>query len=72
MERFIDNMLESIFGGINVELNIILGVVLMMVGVIVFGFSRKQLSKGKKAATWICIGVGFLGVLSGIIQLIFR
>lgn len=72
MENFIDKMLENIFGGFNLQLNIIVGVVLIAVGIIVFGLSRKQSSKGKKKAGWVCIGIGCLGVLSGIVQLLFR
>jgi len=72
MENFIDNMLESIFGGFNLQINIIVGVLLIAVGIIVLGFSRKQAPKGKKTAGWVCIGIGCLGILSGIIQLLFR
>lgn len=72
MENSIDNMLESIFGGVNLQLNIIIGVVLMVVAVILFGISRKKTSKGKKICGWVCIGLGCFGVLSGVIQLIFR
>lgn len=72
MEKFIDNMLEGIFGGVNLQLNIIIGVLLIAVGIIVFGLSRKQASKGKRTVGWVCIGIGCLGILSGIIQMIFR
>lgn len=72
MENFIDNMLESIFGGFNLQINIIVGVLLIAVGIIVFGLSRNQPSKGKRTAGWVCIGIGCLGVLSGVIQLLFR
>ena len=72
MENFIDNLLESIFGDFNLQINIIVGVLLIAVGIIMFVLSRKQSSKGKRTAGWICIGIGCLGVLSGVIQLLFR
>lgn len=71
MERFIDNMLENIFGGVYMQINIIVGVVLIAVGIIIFGLSRKQSSKGKRTAGWVCIGFGCLCFLSGVIQIIF-
>ena len=71
MESFIDNMLESIFGGFNLQINIIVGVLLIAVGIIMFVLSRKQSSKGKRTAGWVCIGIGCLGFLSGVIQLLF-
>lgn len=72
MENFIDNLLENIFGGFNLQINIIVGVLLIVVGIIVFRLSRKQSTKGKKTAGWVCIGIGCIGVLSGIVQLLFR
>ena len=72
MENFIDNLLESIFGGFNLQINIIVGVLLIAVGIIMFVLSRKQSSKGKRTAGWICIGIGCLGVISGVTQLLFR
>ncbi|WP_312637299.1 hypothetical protein [Oscillibacter sp.] len=70
MERFIDNILESIFGGFNLQLNIIVSLLLLMIGIIILFFLRKQAFKGKKIAGWICIVIGCLGALSGAIQLI--
>lgn len=72
MERFIDHMLDRIFAGLNLPLiNIIVGLLLIVVGVIVICFSSKPLSKGKKTAGWICIAIGCFGILSGITHLLF-
>lgn len=72
MERFLDDMLESIFGGYNLQINVIVGILLIAVGIILFCISKNQSSKGKKTAGWICIGIGCLGILSGVIQFVLR
>jgi hypothetical protein len=70
MENFIDSILDNIFGTFNLQINIIVGTLLIIAGIIVLGFSGKQSSKGRKTAGWVCFGIGCLGVLSGAIQLL--
>lgn len=70
MEDFIDNMLERILGGFSLQINIIVGVVLLIAGAVGLIVLKKRSSKGKKTAAWVCIGIGCLGVMSGIIQMI--
>lgn len=68
MERLIDSMLDRIFEGLSLKLNIFLGLILTVVGIIMFCSYKKQPSKGKKIVGGICLGIGCIGVFSGIIQ----
>jgi hypothetical protein len=72
MESVIDNMLENIFGGVNLQINVIAGAALIIIGIIVIVLSRKKSTKGKITAGWVCIGIGCLSVLSGVILFLFR
>ncbi len=72
MEKAIDNMLENIFGGFNLQLNIIIGALLIIAGIAVLSLSKRPLSGGKIAVGWVCIGIGCLGILSGIAQLMLH
>ncbi len=72
MEKFVDKMLEDIFAGFNLQLNIVVGALLIITGIVVLIFSKKCSSKIKKTTGWICIGMGCLGALSGIVQLTLR
>jgi hypothetical protein len=65
-------MLENIFGGFNLQLNTIVGVLLIITGIVVLSLSKKQSAERKRTAGWICVGIGCLGALSGIIQLLLR
>ena len=72
METFIDNMLENIFGGFNLQINIIVGVVLIIAGAVGLIALKGQSSKGKRTVAWVCIGIGCLGIMSGVIQMLLR
>jgi hypothetical protein len=71
MENFIDNLLESVFGGLNFQINLFTGVLLIGIGIILLVLSKKQPSKVKITVGWICIGIGCLGALSGFVQSLF-
>lgn len=71
MEKSLDRLLEQIFGGFDLQLNLIGGLLLLVIGILVLVFSKKQSSKGKGTVGWICMGVGGLGVVSSVIQLLF-
>lgn len=71
MEKFIDTMLENIFGGMTSQLfyiNIIVGIILVIVGI--FLLIRKP-TKVKRVVGWICIGIGILGALTRILLFLF-
>jgi hypothetical protein len=72
MENFIDNMLESIFGGFNLQINVIVGVVLLIAGAVGLIALKKQSSKGKRTVAWVSIGIGCLGIMSGVIQMLLQ
>jgi predicted tellurium resistance membrane protein TerC len=69
MEKEIDSFLHGIFGETGPLLNTTAGVIVVFVGIILLRMAKKQSSKGKKATAWICIGVGCLTFLIGIVQL---
>ncbi len=70
MKNTFDSFLESFFGGAGPVLNTAAGVVVLFVGIILLRSAKRQASKGKNTAAWICIGVGCLAFLSGVIQLL--
>ncbi len=70
MDRTFDDSLVSFFGGTGPVLNTAMGVVVLVVGIILLRSTKKQSSKGKGTAAWICIGVGCLALLSGVFQMI--
>ncbi len=70
MEKLVDDLFEKMFGGINLQLNVIVGVLLMIAGIIMISLSKKQAVTRKRTVGWICIGLGCLGALSGVLQLI--
>lgn len=72
MEKFIDAMLESIFGSFYLQLNVIVGVLFIALGAIMLLLSKKRPSMGKKAGGFICLAIGCLGVFSGVIQMLYR
>ncbi len=71
MEKYVDTMLDNIFGGMTTQLtiiNIVVGILLIIVGV--YLLTRKP-TKAKQYAGWICIGIGSLGVLIRLLMVIF-
>lgn len=74
MERTLDNtvntVLESIFGKNGLQINMIFGFIILVVGIGLFLFSKNNSSSKKRTIGWICIGLGCLGIISGIIQLL--
>ncbi len=70
MKNTFDSFLESFFGGAGPVLNTAAGIVVLVVGVFLLRSAKRQASKGKNTAAWICIGVGCLALLSGVIQLL--
>ncbi len=70
MEKFVDTMLNNIFGGMTTQLtfiNIIGGILLIIVGA--YLLLRKS-SKVKQYVGWACIGIGSLGVLARLLMLL--
>lgn len=71
MKNYIDSLLESIFGRFGTLISLGMGILLVVVGIIIFA-TNTTMTKGKSVATWICIGIGCIGIVSGIVQMIFK
>ena len=69
MENFVDNLLEKLFGNIGLQINIIASIVLLVTGLVVLVFSKKNGSKRQKTIALILIGIGCVGLLKGVIWL---
>ena len=69
MGRSLDNILEKIFGGVYLQLNIIIGVLLIIIGVVSLTSLKGQNRKWKRRIAWASICIGCLGTLTAIIQL---
>jgi len=69
MDRSIDNMLENIFGGVYLQLNIIIGILLIIVGAVSLISLKGQKRKWRTRIAWASICIGCLGTLNAIIQL---
>jgi len=69
-KNYIDSLLESIFGRFGAQISLVMGILLVVVGIIIF--ATTTMTKGKGIATWVCIGIGCIGIVSGILQMIFR
>jgi len=70
MKNYIDSLLESIFGRFGAQISLFMGILLVVVGIIIFATTMPE-GKGR-IATWVCIGIGCIGILSGIVQMIVR
>ncbi|MGL9730427.1 hypothetical protein [Enterococcus sp. DIV0756] len=68
MENFIDKQLDTLFGGLSLQINVIAGALLIVIGIIVLIAANRQSPKRKTTAGWILIGLGILAVLSGVLQ----
>ncbi len=67
MEKNIDHFLEGIFGGAGLHFaNISFSLLLFFFGVFLLRSPRP-----KKAGGWILIGIGCMGILSGMLQTFF-
>ena len=59
MERTLDNtvntVLESIFGKNGLQINMIFGFIILVVGIGMFLFSKNNSSSKKRTIGWICI-----------------
>lgn len=69
MEKLVDNLLEKLFGNIGLQINIIASIVLLVAGLVVLVFSKKNGSKRQKTIALILVGVGCIGSLKGVIWL---
>lgn len=69
MENLVDNLLEKLFGNIGLQINIIASIVLLVTGLVVLVFSKKNGSKRQKTIALILIGIGCVGLLKGVIWL---
>lgn len=69
MENLVDNLLEKLFGNIGLQINIIASIVLLVAGLVVLVFSKKNGSKRQKTIALILVGVGCVGLLKGVIWL---
>ena len=67
MENLVDNLLEKLFGNIGLQINIIASIVLLVAGLVVLVFSKKNGSKRQKTIALILVGVGCVGLLKGVI-----
>lgn len=70
MENLVDNLLEKLFGNIGLQINIIASIVLLVAGLVVLVFSKKNGSKRQKTIALIVIGIGCVGLLKGVIWLV--
>lgn len=70
MEKAVDSLLETILGGIAPFLNLSYGVLLVLVGAWILISVRRQGSKAKIIASWVCVGIGALGIVAATAQLI--
>lgn len=68
MENFIDKQLDTFFGGLSLQINVIAGALLIVIGIIVLIVANRQSPKRKTTVGWILIGLGILAVLSGVLQ----
>jgi hypothetical protein len=66
MENTIDSILDNLFSNFQVELNILLGILFIFIGL--FLSLKKPITKGRKISSFVCIILGSLGTLSGILQ----
>ena len=72
MDKSFNSILDSFFGGTGPMINTIAGIIVLILGIILSRFAKKQSSKGKNTAAWICIGVACIALISGIFQLLVR
>lgn len=70
MGNFVDNMLEKVLGNVGLQINIVAGAILLVVGIVWLAATKKRSSKAKKAIGWSCVGVGCLGMIGGVVQLL--
>jgi|GEM_PF-2015034 len=69
-KKHIDTMLENIFGRFGPQISLCMGILLVVAGIIIF-VTKKP--KGKsRIALGVLIGVGCIGILSGIVQMTVR
>lgn len=67
---FIDDLLEGLLGGISPQINIIASMALLIVGLVVLMFRREKESRRQRTVALILMGIGCIGLLKGVIQLI--
>lgn len=72
MEKVFDSWVDGIFGGISPIMNTLTGIIVLILGIVLLISAKKQAAKGKSIAAWVCVVVGFLGTLSGVMQIIIR
>jgi uncharacterized membrane protein HdeD (DUF308 family) len=65
MKDKIDNLLANIFGKYSPQISLIVGILLVIAGIIVM---VTAMTKGKRIVAWVCIGIGCIGIVSGILQ----
>ncbi len=65
IENAVDRVLHSIFGGIATQVNMIFGMFMLVVGIIICLLPGKM-----KIVGFIFIGLGCLGLLSGMVQML--
>lgn len=73
MEQRLDNFIDSFFGGMGSGLMIfngVLGLALIVVGIILM--KKKSSSKNKNIAGIVCVGIGILAIISGIVQTVLK
>lgn len=74
MERTIENaadrILDNIFGGIGLQVNIIFGIFMLVLGIFICVLFKNKMSKTMKIIGFIFIGLGCLGILSSVIQML--
>ena len=67
IENLVDNGLESFSGSLRF-LNIVLGILLVITGIYLLFFGKKE-EKGRRLTALICLFVGCLAVLSAVFQI---
>ncbi len=66
LEKTVDKALESVFGVVAPQVNVVLGLIVAGIGFVLISSAKG--SKTKHTVGLVCIGIGILGVLSGIVQ----
>lgn len=66
IERYIDNALDNVASQL-LGANIMLGIILIFLGIIFI--VKKSAKRNLKTVGWVCVGVGAVAIVSGLIQM---
>lgn len=66
MEQRLDNFIDNLFSGMGSGLMVLNGI--LGIGLIITGIVLMKKKSSKKTAGTVCIGIGVLAIISGVIQ----